>query len=111
MVESAAYQIKLHKAVLEINSRRSDVKTKDKIKKKCVELLSKHPDQAGDSLQRELHGYRKLKVFDDYRIVYRVDLKQKMVYILAVGIRRSEEVYQDALKRNFFFKPQESIGE
>lgn len=82
-----------------MDSRRFDLKTKDKIKKKCKELLSKHPEQVGEPLQRELHGYRKLKIFDDYRVVYRVDSKQKTVYILAVGIGRNEEVYEEALKR------------
>lgn len=99
MVDAVSYRIKLHKAVIDEDSRRFDSKTRDKIKKKCIELLSKYPDQAGEPLQRELRRYRKLKILDDYRVIYRVDLKQKTVYILAVGIRRNEEVYQIALKR------------
>lgn len=99
MVDTGPYRIRLHRAVIEIDSRRFDPKTKDKIKKKCIELLSRHPDKVGEPLQRELQRYRKLKIFDDFRVVYRVDLKHRTVYILAVGLRRSEEVYKDAVKR------------
>lgn len=99
MVEPGSYRIRLHRAVIETDSRRFDPKTKDKIKKKCLELLTTHPDKAGEPLRRELHRYRKLKIFDDFRVVYRVDLKHKTVTILAVGMRRSEEVYKEALKR------------
>ena len=72
---------------------------KEKIKKKCIELLAYHPDEIGEPLQFELKGYRKLKVFNDYRVVYRVDKKEVLVFILVVGIRRDQEVYEEALKR------------
>ena len=57
------------------------------------------PDEIGEPLQFELKGYRKLKVFNDYRVVYRVDKKEVLVFILVVGIRRDQEVYEEALKR------------
>ncbi len=93
------YRIRLHKKVLEEDSRYFDLKTKEKIKKKCIELLSFDPEKAGEPLQRELSGYKKLKVFDDYRVVFRVDRPHRAVLILAVGIRRNEEVYREAIKR------------
>ena len=96
---AGSYRILLHPDVLALDSKRFDRTTKDKIKSKCLELLSRHPDEAGERLKRELFGYRKLKVFNDYRVVYHVDRKRKEVLILSVGIRRNQEVYREALKR------------
>lgn len=95
----APYKIRLHKKVILEDNKLFDEKTKDKIKKKCRELLSHSPDKVGEPLRFELKGYRKLKIFNDYRIVYRVTREDRSVFILAVGIRREEEVYEVALKR------------
>ena len=95
----SSYKILLHREVLQEDSRRFDKKTKDKIKSKCIDLLSRHPDHVGEPLGGELHFYRKLNVFDDYRVIYRADKSKHEVLILAVGIRRNEEVYHEALKR------------
>lgn len=93
------YRIKLHKKVLTEDSRSFDPKTREKIKAKCIELLSYHPDQVGEPLRFELKAYRKLKIFNDYRIIYRIEKAQVTVFILAVGIRRNAQVYTEAIKR------------
>jgi len=93
------YRIKVHKKVLTEDSKHFDEKTKEKIKKKCKELLTKNPEDVGEPLRFELQGYRKLKIFNDYRIIYRVHKEDVLVFILAVGIRRDREVYEEALKR------------
>lgn len=93
------YKIRLHREVLTHDSKRFDRVTKEKIKKKCIELLSYHPEEVGEPLRVPLHRYRKLVVFNHYRIVYRVDRGEVIVFILAVGIRRDFEVYEMALKR------------
>lgn len=93
------YKIRLHKKVFLEDSKLFDEKTKEKIKKKCKGLLSHSPDKVGEPLRFELKGYRKLKMFDDYRVVYRVDKKEHSVVILAVGIRRGGEVYKVAETR------------
>jgi mRNA interferase RelE/StbE len=94
-----AYKIKLHPDVISEDSKRFDAVAKEKIKKKCKELLSQHPEEVGRPLRPPLQGYRKLEIFDNYRIVYRVDRNEVLVFILAVGIRRDFEVYEIALKR------------
>ena len=93
------YRIILHKKVLTEDSRQFDPKTREKIKAKCIDLLSYHPDQVGQPLRFDLKAYRKLKIFNDYRIVYRIDETKVSVLILAVGIRRGSEVYTEAVKR------------
>ncbi len=95
----ARFKIVLHPDVIRQDSRYFDFKTKEKIKKKCKELLIEHPHEAGEPLKRELSAYRKLKIFNEYRIIYRVDLRGQKVLILAVGIRRNEEIYKEAIKR------------
>lgn len=101
MVERASrpYKIKVHKDVTTKDSRPFDASTREKIKNKIRELLAVAPEQAGEPLRFELSGYRKLVVFDDYRIVYRVHRDEVIVFVLAVGIRRNSEVYRDAVKR------------
>lgn len=99
MVAPKPYKIRLHKEVTTEDSRRFDKSTKEKIKKKCIEILGSEPEKAGQPLRGQLSRYRKLKIFDAYRIIYRVDRKKHEVLLLAVGLRRDEETYQDAIKR------------
>ncbi len=100
MVDNAPrYKIKVHKEVTTRDSKQFDDKTKAKIKSKIRELLSVAPEKVGAPLHFELKQYRKLVIFDNYRIVYRVHKKEVMVFILAVGIRRDSEVYEEALRR------------
>src|SRR3989344_6229403 len=93
------YKILVHKKVTTEDSRRFDLPTREKIKKKIRELLSGTPESVGEALRFELAGYRKLVIFDKYRIIYRVDHGQVRVFVLAVGIRRDSEVYKEAVKR------------
>jgi mRNA interferase RelE/StbE len=97
--EPIRYKIKLHEAVISEDSKKIDVRTKEKIKQKCLELLSWHPEEAGEPLRPPLGRYRKLEIFNSYRVVYRVEREEVIVFILAVGIRRDAEVYEVALKR------------
>ena len=97
--EPIHYKIKLHKDVISEDSKKFDPRTKEKIKRKCIELLSYHPEEAGEPLRPPLGRYRKLVIFNDYRVVYRVDRDEVIVFILAVGIRRDSEVYETALRR------------
>lgn len=97
--DEVLYKIKVHRKVITEDSKRFDDSTKEKIKRKCKELLSHDPEKIGEPLQFALKGFRKLKIFDEYRIIYKVEKAMVLVFILAVGIRRDEEVYREALKR------------
>lgn len=93
------YKIRVHKEVTTHYSARFDEKTRKKIKAKIRELLSTLPEKAGAPLRFELKEYRKLVLFDKYRVVYRVRKEEVLVFVLAVGIRRDWEVYEEALRR------------
>lgn len=93
------YKIKLHKKVLTEDSKRFDRKTKEKIKHKCMELLSYDPESVGEPLEGDLKNYRKLKVFNGSCVVCRVRREEVLVFVLAVGLRGDFEVYESAIKR------------
>ena len=99
MREPVRYKIRVHKEVTTHDSARFDKKTREKIKAKVRELLSTAPEKAGAPLRFELKEYRKLVLFDNYRVIYRVHKDEVLVFVLAVGIRRDWEVYEEALRR------------
>lgn len=61
-------------------------------------LVHGEPDKAGKPLHGALAGYRRLRT-GQTRIVYRVDKGKIEILIIAVGMRRNDEVYERAGKR------------
>lgn len=60
--------------------------------------LTSSPLQFGAPLSHGLANFRKL-IIGDYRVVYQVQEKRVIVFVLAVGPRRDKEIYKSALKR------------
>lgn len=60
--------------------------------------LTKAPLQFGTPLSGNLANFRKLKI-GDYRVVYQVQEKKIIVFVLAIGPRRDKEIYRSVLKR------------
>ena len=60
--------------------------------------LSNAPLQFGAPLSGNLANFRKLRI-GDYRVVYQVQERKVVVFVLAIGPRRDKEIYKDALKR------------
>jgi len=60
--------------------------------------LTQAPLQFGSPLSGNLGSFRKLRV-GDHRVVYQVQGKTIIVFVLAVGARRDKEIYRSALKR------------
>lgn len=58
------------------------------IKRAITERLVTDPLHYGKPMRRSLSGHRRLRV-SDYRIIYRIDDKQKTVYIVAIGHRKN----------------------
>jgi mRNA interferase RelE/StbE len=61
-------------------------------------IVHGEPDKAGKPLHGALAGYRRMRT-GDTRIVYRVDKGKIEILIIAVGMRRDDEVYDKAGKR------------
>ncbi len=61
-------------------------------------IVNGEPDKAGKPLHGTLAGYRRLRT-GDTRIVYRVEKQKIEILIIAVGMRRDDEVYERAYKR------------
>ncbi len=61
-------------------------------------LCHGEPDQTGKPLRGELNGCQRVRA-GNTRIVYRINKKGIEILIIAVGMRREEEVYRVAKKR------------
>ena len=61
-------------------------------------IVNGEPDKAGKPLHGTLAGYRRLRT-GATRIVYRVEKKKIEILIIAVGMRRDDEVYEKANRR------------
>ncbi len=61
-------------------------------------IENSEPDKSGKTLKGILSGCRKIRV-GNTRIIYQVDKGRIRVLIIAVGIRRDNEVYEMAEKR------------
>jgi mRNA interferase RelE/StbE len=69
------------------------------IQRVIEERLEKgEPEKTGKALSGDLAGYRRLRT-GQTRIVYRVDGRRIEVLIIAVGMRRDDEVYLKVQKR------------
>jgi mRNA interferase RelE/StbE len=61
-------------------------------------LVNVEPDKSGKPLHGALAGFRRMRT-GDTRIVYRVNKGKIEILIIAVGMRRDDEVYEKAGKR------------
>ncbi len=66
-----------------------------------IKKLSDEPDNQGKKLVKDLSGFRSVHAAGRYRIIYRVDKKTVIIYVLAAGIRKEgdkKDIYQIAKK-------------
>lgn len=79
----------------------SDRRIREQIRDR-IDGLAHDPEQQGKPLREELAGFRSLRaVGQRYRILYRVERKQVLVLVVAVGIRKEgdrHDIYQIAKK-------------
>lgn len=79
----------------------SDRRIQEKILAR-IESLQYDPEKQGKALTAELAGYRSLRAAGQrYRVIYRVDRRRVLVYVLAIGIRKEgdrQDVYALAQK-------------
>jgi len=68
----------------------------DRIKK-----LSDEPDKQGRKLVKDLSGFLSVHAAGRYRIIYKIDKRTVIVYVLATGIRKEgdkRDIYKIAKK-------------
>ena len=83
----------------ETDVAKADGSSKDAILKGLAKLRVS-PELRGAPLRDELDGLRKLTLGShNMRIVYRYDSSADVVRVIAIGLRRDEEVYRLALAR------------
>ena len=67
-----------------------------------IDGLAHEPEQQGKPMREELMGFRSLRtVGQRYRIIYRVDRKNVLVIVVAVGLRKEgdrNDIYRIAQK-------------
>jgi len=76
-----------------------DGSVRKKFEKKLEKLIW-HPHSPGNELHRDLSGFYKIKLRKDgYRLVYQVIDDRIVIYVIAVGHRADNEIYELASKR------------
>ena len=68
--------------------------TKDPVtpaERKTIQKLSEEPDKQDKILVKDLSGFRSIYSAGRYRILYKIEKKTVIVYVMAVGIRKESE--------------------
>ncbi|WP_264731303.1 MULTISPECIES: type II toxin-antitoxin system RelE family toxin [unclassified Wolbachia] len=89
------YTIKYLKHVLKRNLPFLPKDVKPSIKDAIKKYLEIDPIGNGVLLRKRLKGHRRIKVADDYRIVYRVNTAKRIVIIVSIGHR--DNIYKQAI--------------
>ena len=66
-----------------------------------IEQLSEEPEKQGKNLVQDLSGFRSVHAAGRYRIIFKIDKKTVIVYVLAAGIRKQgdkKDIYKIAKK-------------
>ena len=92
------WQVRYHPDVVDDLARLERPRAKQVLKAIEQRVAEGMPDRSGKALRGGLAGCRRVRV-GDVRIVYLVDRQRRSVFILAVGQRRDEEVYNTAGRR------------
>ena len=89
---TTAYKIIWHKEALE-DLKRLDKPVRQKIFERIEIYLSKDPIGLGKPLRQNLSGMFRYR-YGDYRIIYIVDIQNRLLTILEVGHRK--EIYRNS---------------
>jgi mRNA interferase RelE/StbE len=94
------YRILITETCLSLINKLSDKKIQRTILDR-IEQLSEEPDKQGKNLVQDLSGFRSVHAAGRYRIIYKIDKKTVIVYVLAAGIRKEgdkKDIYKIAKK-------------
>lgn len=94
------YDILITDTCLSMIQRIPNKKTQRTILKR-IEGLSHDPDKQGKKLIKKLSGFRSVHAAGRYRVIYKIDRKTVIIYVLAAGIRKEgdkRDIYEIARK-------------
>ena len=66
-----------------------------------IQKLSDEPDKQGKKLVKDLAGFRSVHAAGRYRIIYKIEKRTVIIYVLAAGIRKEgdkKDIYKIAKK-------------
>jgi mRNA interferase RelE/StbE len=66
-----------------------------------IQKLSGEPEKQGKKLVKDLSGFRSVHAAGRYRIIYKIDKRTVIIYVLAAGIRKEgdkKDIYKIAKK-------------
>ncbi len=92
------WKIKIHPLVTREDFKKINKHDQSIILNTVYKKLSVAPEEYGSPLRGPLKGYWKLKI-SHYRIIYRIDKNTIKIFVLKVGIRRDETVYEEMFLR------------
>ena len=81
------HRILITKTCLSLIEKLSDKKIQRTIFDR-IEQLSEEPEEQGKNLVQDLSGFRSVHAAGRYRIIYKIDKKTVIVFVLAAGIRK-----------------------
>jgi mRNA interferase RelE/StbE len=85
------YRLVYEERVISVDIPLLPLSARTLIQRAINERLTTNPNAYGKPMRRSLAGHRRLRV-SQYRIIYRIDEKQKIVYISTIGHRK--DVYE-----------------
>jgi mRNA interferase RelE/StbE len=95
-----SYRILITETCISLINKISDKKIQRTILDR-LEQLSEDPDKQGKNLVQDLSGFRSVHAAGRYRIIYKIEKKTVIVYVLAAGIRKEgdkKDIYKIAKK-------------
>ena len=66
-----------------------------------IQKLSNEPEKQGKKLVKDLAGFRSVHAAGRYRIIYKIEKRTVIIYVLAAGIRKEgdkKDIYKIAKK-------------
>jgi mRNA interferase RelE/StbE len=66
-----------------------------------IQKLSDEPEKQGKKLVKDLSGFRSVHAAGRHRIIYKIDKRTVIIYVLAAGIRKEgdkKDIYKIAKK-------------
>jgi len=92
------YSVVIDELVLEKDFKGIDKSDQKRIVRTIRSKLTTKPKEFGEPLSGSFAGLWKLRM-GRYRIIYEIEEKNVLVYVIIVGFRRNAEVYKKLISR------------